>query len=275
MSDDPKRILIIDDSAAYRELLCARLAAEVPAWTLTQSDHVADGLVALTRGSFDAALVDYQMPDGTGVDLIRSATARGVQTPMILLTGLVDPALDRQAFVAGASDFLEKERAQPQRLAAVIRRAIWRRDAARALEAQRTVLERAEARLRVLEASPQGYVVVSELGALRYANPAGRRLMELGREEDLGAPRRLADGFRVTVEGPDGAPLVIEQLERGITWQGAPAVLVSLRECAVDLLGMDRSTQTSAVEAIQAAATVLGPRHTATGHLAAALQMLS
>ena len=53
-------------------------------------------------------LIDQQLPDGTGVDLIAEARAQGAHKPFILLTGHGSLALDEEASRAGAADYVEK-----------------------------------------------------------------------------------------------------------------------------------------------------------------------
>ena len=44
----------------------------------------------------------------TGIDFIKSVRLAGIDTPVILLTGLAGHLIDKAALEAGASDFLPK-----------------------------------------------------------------------------------------------------------------------------------------------------------------------
>jgi two-component system, OmpR family, response regulator len=77
---------------------------------------------------YDAWLVDWQLPDGSGLDWVGARRARGETTPVLMLTAR-DRLADRvRGLDAGADDYLIKPFA-PEELAARLR-AVGRRQAA-------------------------------------------------------------------------------------------------------------------------------------------------
>ena len=81
---------------------------------------------AYRREPFDAWLVDWQLPDGSGLDWLRQQRAQGELTPALMLTAR-DQLADRlQGLDMGADDYLVKPFAPEEllaRLRAVCRRA--------------------------------------------------------------------------------------------------------------------------------------------------------
>jgi two-component system OmpR family response regulator len=76
---------------------------------------------------YDAWLVDWQLPDGSGLDWLRAQRAQGLITPALMLTAR-DLLADRlQGLDAGADDYLVKPFA-PEELVARLR-AVCRRSA--------------------------------------------------------------------------------------------------------------------------------------------------
>ena len=75
----------------------------------------------LLERTYDIALVDYRIGERTGLEFIREAGLKFPDTPMILLTGVIDPHIDRAAEAAGAADFLEKGAITPELLDRSIR----------------------------------------------------------------------------------------------------------------------------------------------------------
>ena len=75
----------------------------------------------LLERTYDIALVDYRIGERTGLEFIREAGLKFPDTPMILLTGVSDPHIDRAAEAAGAADFLEKGAITPELLDRSIR----------------------------------------------------------------------------------------------------------------------------------------------------------
>ena len=67
-----------------------------------------DGLQAAAAGPFGACLVDYRLPDMSGVELCRRLRAMGVAVPVILLSSVLSDEVVARAMAAGASDFLVK-----------------------------------------------------------------------------------------------------------------------------------------------------------------------
>ena len=57
---------------------------------------------------FDAAMVDYQLPDGSGLDLCAKLVYRVPEIPVIVMSGACDPTLPARAVATGAFSFLKK-----------------------------------------------------------------------------------------------------------------------------------------------------------------------
>src|SRR5688572_32635534 len=102
------RILLVDDDPQGRALIEMALAEARFQAILDVAGNVRSGLERVRQDEHDLYLIDQQLPDGTGVDLITEARARGAHKPFILLTGHGSLALDEDALRAGASEYVEK-----------------------------------------------------------------------------------------------------------------------------------------------------------------------
>ncbi len=118
------RLLLIEDDDILGEGLADYLRAE---------GHVVDwcrdlAAVDARRGEpFDALLVDWQLPDGSGLQWLRARRARGDTTPALMLTAR-DRVHERvEGLDGGADDYLVKPFA-PEELTARLR-AVNRRHA--------------------------------------------------------------------------------------------------------------------------------------------------
>jgi two-component system OmpR family response regulator len=118
------RLLLLEDDPLLGEGLRDFLRTE---------GHVVDWFVRLldvaARGAepYDALLVDWQLPDGSGLDWVRTLRRNGVATPVIMLTAR-DLLGDRiRGLDVGADDYLVKP-FEPEELVARIR-AVCRRSA--------------------------------------------------------------------------------------------------------------------------------------------------
>ncbi len=78
----------------------------------------------LSENSADIVLCDYRMGRMTGIEFIAAQRERGIDTPIILLTGMNDRSTDEAALNAGASDFISKVNISPDNLDRSIRYAL-------------------------------------------------------------------------------------------------------------------------------------------------------
>lgn len=102
----PTRVLIVEDEDPVRELLAEYLrgrGAEV-----TDCATAAAGLRALAEGTFDLLVTDLKLPDGEGLDLIRSARSRPHPPVCVVMSGYatVDDAV--AVLTGGAVDLVLK-----------------------------------------------------------------------------------------------------------------------------------------------------------------------
>ena len=100
------RILLLEDDEALGRGIC--MALETPDCTVT---HCATRLQAtdiLQNMVFDLLILDINLPDGSGLDLLRALRQNGDLTPAILLTAN-DLELDEvTGLEAGADDYITK-----------------------------------------------------------------------------------------------------------------------------------------------------------------------
>jgi signal transduction histidine kinase len=75
----------------------------------------------------DAYLVNYQLEERNGLDVLQEAIERGCRAPLVLLTGKPEHDIDIAAVRAGASDYLIKSEITPHLLERSIRYAIERK----------------------------------------------------------------------------------------------------------------------------------------------------
>ena len=137
------------------------------------------GLASLRENRHDACLLDYRLGVRTGLELLREATAQGVQTPIIILTGSDDPKVDLEATELGAADFLLKDQLEPVMLERVIRYSVQHAATLKALQ-------KSHERFRLLfERSLDPILISNDSGQFVEVNGAACRLLGLSREQWL------------------------------------------------------------------------------------------
>ena len=119
------QILIVEDEPAIRELIAVNLrhAGHVP----LQAADVASARAQIDAALPDLVLLDWMLPDMSGIDLARQlrADARTRELPIIMLTARAEETDKLQGFDAGADDYLTKPFSPRELLARV--RALLRR----------------------------------------------------------------------------------------------------------------------------------------------------
>lgn len=119
-----KRVLVVDDEADLRSMVCDALQMEGYA-----TSEAADGLEALQvfRAVVpDAVLLDLQMPRQGGLATLRELRALAPEVPVIILSGHGDIATAVGAVRGGAFDYVEKP-PDFERIALTLRQALDRR----------------------------------------------------------------------------------------------------------------------------------------------------
>ena len=99
-------ILIVDDEASQRSVLSGYLKKK--RHIVYEADSVAHAMERFAASPVDAILTDYQMPHGTGVDLLKAAKGIQSQAAVIIMTafGTIEGAVT--AMREGAFDYLTK-----------------------------------------------------------------------------------------------------------------------------------------------------------------------
>jgi putative nucleotidyltransferase with HDIG domain len=119
-----ERILVVDDLASMRDMICAMLAGEG-----YKDTEVADGYTALARlheNKFALVLLDITMPGKSGIQLLREIVTEFPDTAVVMLTAVDDAETAIELLKIGAYDYLIKP-VQRSMLAARVERALERR----------------------------------------------------------------------------------------------------------------------------------------------------
>lgn len=100
------RLLLVEDEKRMAQALCEILRLEK-----YDVDHYADGLDgldALETDSYDLAILDVMLPRKNGFEIAKEARAKGIRTPILMLTAKSE--LDDKVFGldSGADDYLTK-----------------------------------------------------------------------------------------------------------------------------------------------------------------------
>jgi len=107
---DPVSVLVVDDSALMRNLIC-RIVEAAPG--LVVADKAMNGIFALQkipRCDPDVIVLDIEMPEMNGIEFLRERKRLGLDIPVIILSSVAKEGaqVTIEALALGASDFVTK-----------------------------------------------------------------------------------------------------------------------------------------------------------------------
>jgi len=138
----PPSVLLVDDSKDG--LLVRRALLEEQGFDVHIAVNGEEGLKLFQRRSFDVVVTDYRMPVMCGLELIRGIRALKPLTPVVLLSGAVEP-LGLNQENTGADVVIAKNSSEAARLIRSVKRLINRPPTRKPAASQRRPLARAQA----------------------------------------------------------------------------------------------------------------------------------
>lgn len=100
------RVLLVEDEKRMAQALCEILRQEK-----YDVDHCADGLeglAAIGTGAYDLVVLDVMLPHKDGFSIAREARAKGIRTPILMLTAKSELDDTVAGLDCGADDYLTK-----------------------------------------------------------------------------------------------------------------------------------------------------------------------
>jgi CheY-like chemotaxis protein len=104
-----QRILYIEDDETMRYYVHHLLRAA--GYEVALAENMADGLRQAKIEIYGLYLLDYYLPDGTGVELCRLIRTFDTSTPILIYSSVTDENMIRVAFSAGAQGYINKSEA--------------------------------------------------------------------------------------------------------------------------------------------------------------------
>lgn len=116
----PIRIIVVDDHNLFREGLVAIIRSEVDIEIVGQAGTVRDAVEMVRSMDPDMVLMDFTLPDGTGVDATREILQERPHCKIVFLTMSEEDENLFAAIRGGAKGYLLKNM-QPKKLVAAIK----------------------------------------------------------------------------------------------------------------------------------------------------------
>ncbi|MBS1953275.1 MAG: response regulator [Cyanobacteria bacterium SZAS-4] len=236
MSDKTLNILVVDDDSVSRQMVRRLLDCTPMKFELEEAQTVKEAVHILSDRKFDIALLDFRLPDGNAISVLKTLRKYGrLHTPIIVFTAHAAPESADEAVLEGAQDYLPKEEITPDNLERAIRYSMQRHHLTHELLWSRE-RERREKELRLLQSS------VTESGAA--PNPV-KDLPETFERfvrtyEKLLLQSLDEAGFRTAQEVPDLARRLAHDLG---DLHAGPKDVIDIHTAAMKRVGEKTSTQ--------------------------------
>lgn len=101
-----EKVLLVDDEKDFLDAMAVRMEARDMVVVTASSAQDAIGIIE--KDSFDAIILDYQLPGMDGLNILKQIKNRRPESRIILLTGFATIEKKEEAMKMGALDLLEK-----------------------------------------------------------------------------------------------------------------------------------------------------------------------
>jgi PAS domain S-box-containing protein len=183
MDDQGKyHVLLIDDNEDHIHL--CRRSLDKEGITADWACNRQSAIEKLSCGShYDAILVDYNLPDATGIEVLSDIRSLGVDAPTIMVTGGGSESIAVEAMKAGAFDYLVKKPGYYDKLPSFIEASVTKYR----IERLKAEYGKEIARLAyVIENINESVVIADQSGKITYVNRALNEIYGYDRDELLG-----------------------------------------------------------------------------------------
>lgn len=161
-------VLIVDDDPDQAEMVEEYLRV-TGSFEVDIAGSIQELWKRLDTGSYDLILMDYILPDGTGLDALDGVSERGYPAPVVMVTGQGDERIAVQAIQRGAQDYLLKSGDYLLTLPALIRKTVR---AYRLHQSVQESLDQIRYQATLLNNVRDAIVVWDMEGRITYWNPA-------------------------------------------------------------------------------------------------------
>lgn len=110
MAEDERtiRVFVAEDNTDLAALVERKLA-KGRGWTVVRAASMEEASRRLRGDRFDVVILDYRLPDGTGLDLLPVVRSASPETPVLFLTAHGSEDVAMKALTLGATDYMQKD----------------------------------------------------------------------------------------------------------------------------------------------------------------------
>jgi len=118
------KILIVEDDTTFSQLLQGFLKKH--GFETAATNNIKSSLEQIETTHFDLLLLDYRLPDGTGLEVLAKANEKAIAIPAVIMTSFNDVRTAVKAIQSGAFDYITKP-VNPEELLMIIKSALHKK----------------------------------------------------------------------------------------------------------------------------------------------------
>ena len=218
-SKKKSRILIVDDHPMVRERLAQVINEQSDLVACGAVIDAAQAMMAIERLHLDLALVDLNLKQSSGLELIKDIHCRWPELPMLVVSMHEDSVFAERTLRAGARGYISKEEATVQVVAAIRRILsgdVWVSDRMRSRLLQSFVGHQPAPRTTAMERLSDREIQIFQM--------VGRGLTTRRIAETLHVDPHTVETYRTRIKDKLGLTSSMEVLQRAVEWvQSNPA----------------------------------------------------
>jgi|SRR5690606_18586173 two-component system chemotaxis response regulator CheY len=101
------KVLVADDSGVMRKIIIRALNA-CGVTDIVEAGDGAEAIAKFAETSVDLVMTDWNMPNKTGLDVVKEIRATGSTVPIFMITTEAEMSRVKEAIAAGVNDYLAK-----------------------------------------------------------------------------------------------------------------------------------------------------------------------
>jgi signal transduction histidine kinase len=164
-----RRVLLVEDDEGLVRLITRRLTRQ--GYQVDASRDAGAAIQSASEAVYDLLVLDYQLPDMNGQDLIRELGSQGIKTDFVVITGHGDERIAVEIMKQGARDYLVKDGSLLDRLPSAVGQVFRQIEIERRLRAIEHQLKLSERNAQaLLDATSDGAMLLDPRGFVLATN---------------------------------------------------------------------------------------------------------
>ena len=184
MNSIPLKILIVDDNEDHQILMEEQLVENSHNIDMVFVESGNECMLRLSKESYDAVIVDFNLPDMDGLGVLKEMNRKGYDYPVLMVTAFGDENIAVETMKLGAQDYIVKSEGFAEKLPEILYKVAHEYKLRKNNELTERKLKISESKYKALIDNMIDVVFTADNQLnISSINPAGQRVFEYSDEE--------------------------------------------------------------------------------------------